>query len=159
MSGSQKISQLPVLSAIDTSVKLLGIDTSNSIITDVQVPISIILNGSLTFVGTAEADITNYTAIAMSSGGLAPGDNNTTAYFNSIVGIALTTTTIGNPVTIQNSGVITYSGWNWSLGQPIFIGSAGVLTQTVPISGFVQTIGVAITAQSFVINISIPILI
>lgn len=54
---------------------------------------------------------------------------------------------IGDPVNVVRSGLVTEGGWTWTVNQPIFIGTNGALTQTVPSAGNpVRRIGWAISA-------------
>ena len=56
---------------------------------------------------------------------------------------------IGDPVNVVRSGLMTEGGWNWTVNQPIFISTNGVLTQTIPSAGNpIRRIGWAISATS-----------
>lgn len=57
-----------------------------------------------------------------------------------VAGIATTAATIGNSVSIQTAGRLQDASWNWDVSLPwLFVGN-GVLTQTPPSSGWVQSI-------------------
>lgn len=62
------------------------------------------------------------------------------------VGISVNTPLLGEKVGIKSSGVISYAGWSFEPKKAIFVGIGGVMTQTMPSSGYIQLIGAAITA-------------
>lgn len=73
------------------------------------------------------------------------------------LGIALNVATgAGQVVNFITSGILTNTSWNWSRGE-IYFTSTGVLTQTIPTSGFVQSVGFAFGAQSIIVRIGTPV--
>ena len=63
----------------------------------------------------------------------------------------------GALASVQFAGPITEPSWAWTPNLPVFIGAAGVPTQTPPSSGFHATVGVAVSATSMVIQLKSPI--
>ncbi|MBM3204117.1 hypothetical protein FJZ55_09470, partial [Candidatus Woesearchaeota archaeon] len=61
-----------------------------------------------------------------------------------ILGVTFTATTQGSLAKIHTSGEIEEPTWNFTAG-PVYLGTNGVLTQTLPVTGFIQQIGVAIS--------------
>lgn len=52
----------------------------------------------------------------------------------------------GQPVTLASEGEIEEPSWSWASGRPVFVGSAGILTQatpTAPSSAWLRVVGVA----------------
>lgn len=63
----------------------------------------------------------------------------------------------GALASVQFAGPITEPSWAWTPNLPVFVGAAGVPTQTPPSSGFHATVGVAVSATSMVIQLKSPI--
>jgi hypothetical protein len=66
-------------------------------------------------------------------------------------GITTGAATVGNSAIIQRFGLMTEPSWTWVPG-PVYVGVNGALTQTPPVSGFIQPCGEAITATSIFIQ-------
>lgn len=67
-----------------------------------------------------------------------------------IVGMSLEAVSSGN-ITIVTNGPIEYNGWAWVEG-PIYLGNNGLVTQTIPDTGFLQVIATAIAATKIIFN-------
>ena len=74
-----------------------------------------------------------------------------------IVGISTGAALDGQTVTVQTGGTISDSSWAWSAGD-VFAGQDGVLTQVAPTTGYVTSIGRAISPTTININITIPLI-
>lgn len=83
-------------------------------------------------------------------------DNTIVAHANKILGMTIGAATVGN-VFIQSGGELTEPSWSWTLDVPIWLSTNGLLTQTVPVSGFSLIIGFPVTATKIFINIREPI--
>jgi len=70
-----------------------------------------------------------------------------------VAGIAITSASPGDALTIITEGVHTDSFWSWAPQEPVFLGPAGTLTQTAPVTGFRVLVGYAVDATSLDINI------
>lgn len=71
----------------------------------------------------------------------------------SVLGITTGATEAGSFPTIQRSGEIVEPSWNWTLGQPIFLGTGGLLTQTPPTLGFLLHVAFPISPTRAFIDI------
>lgn len=60
----------------------------------------------------------------------------------------------GELVQVQILGTYMEPGWNWVVGDPVFLGINGVLTQVVPTIGQFIVVGTAITPTGIFININ-----
>ena len=69
------------------------------------------------------------------------------------IGISMESVEAGDDVTIQIGGKMTVTGAGWTDNLPVYVSTAGVLTQTKPTSGFIQEVGVAIGTDILLINI------
>jgi hypothetical protein len=68
------------------------------------------------------------------------------------VGISTGAASQGESVNYQYRGIMTNEGWNLTEKQPVYFGSNGIITQTVP-TGYIQRIGTAITSTKILIQI------
>ncbi len=107
----------------------------------------------------ATVTVSAYPAVAAIAGGIALGDSAQAALAGAIVGIATAGTAAGSSCPVQYAGELTYNGWTWVMGKPIFVGAGGVLTQTPPATGFLQSVGTPTSATSLFINLQPAILI
>lgn len=73
-------------------------------------------------------------------------------------GITIQSALLGANVIVQIGGPITEPSWSWIANQPVYVGSSGFLTQTVPTTGWLLEIGVADTATRIIIEPKIPIM-
>jgi len=61
-------------------------------------------------------------------------------------------------VSVQTSGEHEEPTWNWTLGQPVFLSTTGLMTQTPPTTGFVLIVGFPVSATKLFIKIHQPII-
>jgi hypothetical protein len=111
-----------------------------------------------TITGTAAVSVSGYMAVSASSAGLSPADSTNAALAGSVIGVATNGANAGATVTVQAQGPVSFNGWSWIPGEPVFVGAAGVLTQSPPSVGFSQVIGVAETATTLIVDLSSPVL-
>ena len=57
-----------------------------------------------------------------------------------LAGITLAAASQGALAPIQTSGYMTEPSWSWTANAPIFVGSTGTLTQTVPSGSFARRV-------------------
>lgn len=84
-------------------------------------------------------------------------DSSTAGHGDDTVGITTSAVGIGENVEVLHNGYIYFIGWAWTVGQPIFLGTNGLLTQTPPSSGFVQVVGHAADTDTMFLSIETPI--
>lgn len=83
-------------------------------------------------------------------------DSGTPEHGDTIVGISTTSAgSSGGEISVRMSGQMSDASWAWAPG-PIFCGPNGVLTQTVPNTGFVCQVAVAQDATTIVVGIQTP---
>ena len=73
------------------------------------------------------------------------------------IGITTGAAALGQSASVLPSGPMTEPSWTWTPGLPLFIGAAGVLTQTAPPTGKVRRIAFALTATLINIDFLPPI--
>ena len=84
-------------------------------------------------------------------------DRGNVSHAAAIAGITLQAVAAGSTVQVQRSGEIEESSWGWVLGQAVYLGASGQLTQTPPASGIVVVIGVPVSSTRLAIDIQPPI--
>lgn len=105
----------------------------------------------------ATANISGHrVVIASGSNGAAIADKDTPDHMHRVIGITRGAATTGSQIQIAGAGEMTEPSWNWSLG-PVWLGSDGVLTQTLPTTGFILMIGTAIAPTVLMVKIGAPI--
>ena len=115
--------------------------------------------GAPTLQGVAGVTISANTAVAVVNGQVVPAQSGVTSQAGNVVGVAMNGVQAGGTVDIQQSGEMSLSSWAWVLGQTVFVGPNGPLTQTPPTSGFSQIVGVPLSTTSISIGLQAPILI
>jgi hypothetical protein len=73
-----------------------------------------------------------------------------------LIGVTITAGLASEPVNIQSAGPLTDASWQWAPG-PVWVGSAGHLTQAPPDDGFDLLIGSAVSATRIQLNLQRPI--
>lgn len=102
----------------------------------------------------AASAISGHIVVTLDSAGqVIPADPNTAAHGNTIIGVTVGAAIGGDPVELATSGLVAHSGWSFTVGQPVFAGTAGAITQTSPAGLWQKVIGTARTATSFVLNL------
>lgn len=89
--------------------------------------------------------------------GLVYADKDTLAHAFAVLGITRNAVGASGSVQVQYGGAMIEPSWSWTPNLPIFLGSNGVLTQVAPTTGFILSLGFALSATEIMINISIPI--
>lgn len=78
---------------------------------------------------------------------------------DSVLGVSLSAVTTGQAVQVRNQGRIQDAGFAWDDGinPTIFLNGNGVLSQTPPITGFVQQMGFVVNTTTMHVQIDQPI--
>lgn len=94
--------------------------------------------------------------IAYTSNGVAYADNTNLTHIGSVLGFTRTSCSANSNTSIQTFGFLNgFYGLN--SGLPVYLSTNGDLTQTVPTTGFVNNLGIAISSTELNINITMPI--
>lgn len=72
---------------------------------------------------------------------------------NASVGITNGAAVLDDIINIQTSGYMQEPSWKWSTNLPLFLGVNGLLTQTMPTTGFSQIIGIVTSSIEIIIQI------
>lgn len=91
------------------------------------------------------------------SGKVGYADKATTAHAPVVLGITQGAAVDGDLIKVQYDGKMTESSWTWTVNVPIYCGASGVLTETVPTSGFVIQVGTSLSPTSILVNVRQPV--
>jgi len=68
-------------------------------------------------------------------------DHTILAHRDKVLGLTNGAVAQGDEATIVTYGEVVEPSWNWTLDDPVFLGTNGMLTQVVPTTGFLQRVG------------------
>jgi hypothetical protein len=99
----------------------------------------------------------NKAVVSGSNGRFIYADKDILSHMSCLFGV--TTQSIDNLATgiVQTYGILSNNTWSWSLGNSIYLGSNGELTQVIPTTGFLLCVGFAVTATKMFIDLGDPI--
>lgn len=80
----------------------------------------------------------------------------TAAHLGRVIGITLTAAGDGDLLNIKRMGAVDFNGWDWTPADPIFLSTDGLLTQTPPVSGFMQIVGFAESPTRLFVDLREP---
>jgi hypothetical protein len=117
--------------------------------------------GGETAVYVANGAISGHVVVAETAPGtVVPASADNLAHALHVAGVSTNAASGGGNVTVQRQRSLTHSGWAFTAGQPVYLGLAGALVQTVPVGAlFIQVVGVALTSTSLLVAIQPPVLI
>lgn len=84
-------------------------------------------------------------------------DSNDVDHAASYLGVTISSTTAGSDIIIQRTGTLDDGSWAWTTGGEVFVGAAGVLTQTAPTTGFKLIVGTAASATRINLTMDTPV--
>ncbi len=79
-------------------------------------------------------------------------------HVNKVIGITTQSGIINSSIIVQSSGEMIEPSWNWDIDKPVYLGNNGLLTQTIPSTGFLLEMGIPNSNISLIIRIKIPII-
>lgn len=101
---------------------------------------------------TAGDTLSGHKAVAIVSGEAVHADKDNAAHRGLVRGVTTGAVIDGEIALIQTYGPMLEPSWTWTPNQPIYCGTNGTLTQTVPTSGWLQQIATADTATLIFID-------
>lgn len=109
--------------------------------------------GNSTETVTAGETISALKPIAIIDGEAVVASHSTSAHKGFLGGISITSATSGNNVNVRTAGQIQDDSWNWDVAIPwIFVGN-GILTQTPPTSGWLQSVARVESADTIFVQL------
>lgn len=114
--------------------------------------------GGATLVPIGSTPISGHSAVAVDAAGeLVPADCTTAGHHGAVLGVIVNAYAAGADAEVKTGFPLEHSGWTWTPG-PVFVGTAGQLTQTLPPGAlFSQTVGHAVSATRVLIDLQPPI--
>lgn len=114
--------------------------------------------GGATLVTVGATPISGHTAVALDSGGLLIyADCTNPAHRGAVLGLIANAYSPGDQAVVQTAFTLEHSGWTWSPG-PVFVGTAGQLTQTLPVGAvFSQVVAHALSPTLVLVDVQPPI--
>jgi len=107
------------------------------------------------FEATAAEDLSGFTVIVFdSNGNLIHADSSNVGHADKIAGVTLQAGLTNTNVYVKNAGEISDPSWSWDTTKNIFFDTNGTLTQTVPNTGFVCSVGYPIDSKTIFIDIN-----
>lgn len=134
-------SNISVDTTVDNEIEITGVNRSTTEITV-----------------TAADSISMYDLLAVSSSGVIKADSSDTTLAGKIIGFAMETAETEDSVIVALDGAVTNEGWTLTAGALLYAGTEGEITETVPETGFIQQVGIAITATTLRIQFGTPML-
>lgn len=114
--------------------------------------------GGTTTVTVGATPLSGHSAVAVDAAGLLiQADCTNPAHRGAVLGLLANAYSPGDQVVVQTAFTLEHSGWTWSPG-PVFVGTAGQLTQTLPVGAvFSQVVAHALSATLVLIDLQPPI--
>ena len=101
----------------------------------------------------ADGTVSAIKAIYKTINGIAHGDKDTSYTTATIIGISITGNTTGNQVKYRIDGRLEDSFFNFPLNDPLYLGTNGVITNIVPITGHRTRLGISLGVGAMQIEI------
>lgn len=95
--------------------------------------------------------------IASGSAGCDYANNTVVSHIGRVVGFIDGAAAAGVAVQVLRTGPLDNPGWTWTPNLPVFVTTAGQVSQTEPAGAFVQIVGFALTATRLWVSLSQPI--
>lgn len=94
-----------------------------------------------------------FTVVKVGAGGVQPVDPTVPGDQSKVFGITLSSVVAGQPVAVRLAGVVQnmlpgMQSWNWTVGNPVYVGALGALSATPNTNGWNLIVGTAIAAIS-----------
>ena len=103
------------------------------------------------------ADVTRFSVVRLSdTQQVSEATNATVTHADEVVGIAMAGGAAGDLIEVRTAGLVENEDWAWTVGQRVYLGTNGSLTQTIPTSGFVLPLGTTVSAAEIDVRIGTP---
>lgn len=114
--------------------------------------------GGTTTVTVGATPLSGHSAVAVDAAGLLiKADCTNPAHRGAVLGLLANAYSPGDQAVVQTAFTLEHSGWTWSPG-PVFVGTAGQLTQTLPVGAvFSQVVAHALSPTLVLVDVQPPI--
>lgn len=115
-------------------------------------------SGGTTTVTVGATPLSGHSAVAVDAAGLLiQADCTNPAHRGAVLGLLANAYSPGDQAVVQTAFTLEHSGWTWSPG-PVFVGTAGQLTQTLPVGAvFSQVVAHALSPTLVLVDVQPPI--
>lgn len=107
----------------------------------------------------AGANLSGHKVLCVKIDGKAYYADSSTLNTSGIIGISTEAVSINQAIRIQTSGELQHSGWSFTIGEPVWCGANGALTQSPSGSAFICVVGMAIATDTINIEVQQPIIV
>ena len=114
--------------------------------------------GGATTVIVGATPLSGHSAVAVDAGGmLIKADCTNPAHQGAVLGLMANAYSPGDQAVVQTAFTLEHAGWTWTPG-PVFVGTAGQLTQTLPVGAvFSQVVAHALSPTLVLVDVQPPI--
>ena len=114
--------------------------------------------GGTTTVTVGATPLSGHSAVAVDAAGLLiQADCTNPAHRGAVLGLLANAYSPGDQAVVQTAFTLEHSGWTWS-PSPVFVGTAGQLTQTLPVGAvFSQVVAHALSPTLVLVDVQPPI--
>lgn len=114
--------------------------------------------GGTTTVTVGATPLSGHSAVAVDAAGLLiQADCTNPAHRGAVLGLLANAYSPGDQAVVQTAFTLEHSGWTWGPG-PVFVGTAGQLTQTLPVGAvFSQVVAHALSPTLVLVDVQPPI--
>ena len=114
--------------------------------------------GGTTTVTVGATPLSGHSAVAADSAGLLiKADCTNPAHQGAVLGLLANAYSPGDQAVVQTAFTLEHAGWTWTPG-PVFVGTAGQLTQTLPVGAvFSQVVAHALSPTLVLVDVQPPI--
>ena len=114
--------------------------------------------GGAATVTVGATPLSGHSAVAVDAAGLLiQADCTNPAHRGAVLGLLANAYSPGDQAVVQAAFTLEHSGWTWSPG-PVFVGTAGQLTQTLPVGAvFSQVVAHALSPTLVLVDVQPPI--
>ena len=114
--------------------------------------------GGTTTVTVGATPLSGHSAVAVDADGLLiQADCINPTHRGAVLGLLANAYSPGDQAVVQTAFTLEHSGWTWSPG-PVFVGTAGQLTQTLPVGAvFSQVVAHALSPTLVLVDVQPPI--
>lgn len=114
--------------------------------------------GGATTVTVGATPLSGHSAVAADAAGLLiKADCTNPAHRGAVLGLLANAYSPGDQAVVQTAFALEHAGWTWTPG-PVFVGTAGQLTQTLPVgAAFSQVVAQALSATRVLVDVQPPI--
>lgn len=117
-------------------------------------------SGTSALVQTAATDLGGHRVLRTTGAGIVGyASNSDPLHGDDTIGMSANAAMAGQEVTVVTAGAVSFNGWAWTPGKPVYLAADGLLTQIADMdtAAFAQVIGHASDAQTVFVAVEPPV--